>query len=75
MISMSDANLEVRMRNVEEVLGRIETKLDVALKDIDDHEARLRTIEGKGGKRWETLVGQIIGLAAAGFIGWFLGRV
>lgn len=63
------------MRNVEEVLGRIETKLDVALKNIDDHEARLRTIESKGGKRWETLVGQIIGLAAAGFIGWFLGQI
>lgn len=63
------------MRNVEEMLGRIETKLDTALKDIDDHEARLRNIEGKGGRRWETLVGQIIGLAAAGFIGWFLGRV
>lgn len=75
MTDMSDANLEVRMRNVEEMLGRIETKLDTALKDIDDHEDRIRSIESKGGKRWETLVGQIIGLAAAGFIGWLLGTL
>ena len=75
MTHMSNENLEVRMRDVEEVLGRIETKLDVALKNIDDHEARLRAIECKGGKRWETLVGQIIGLVAAGFIGWLLGTL
>ncbi len=75
MISMSDANLEVRMHNVEEVLGRIETKLDVALKDIDDHECRLRAIEGKSGGRWESLVGQIIGLVAAGAVGWMIAQL
>jgi septal ring factor EnvC (AmiA/AmiB activator) len=70
-----EKGLEARMRDVEDTLARIETKLDASLKNIDDHEARLRALEGKGGKRWETLVGQIIGLAAAGFIGWLLGTL
>lgn len=72
---MNDASMEVRMRNVEDTLARIEGKLDRALTDISDHEVRLRSLESKGGKRWENLVGQIIGLAAAGFIGWLLGQV
>jgi hypothetical protein len=72
---MNDTSMEVRMRNVEDTLARIEGKLDRALTDISDHEARLRTLESRGGKRWDTLVGQIIGLAAAGFIGWLLGQV
>ena len=72
---MSDEKMEVRMRNVEDTLARIETKLDVALEDISDHEKRLRCLEGKGGKRWDALVGQIIGLIAAGAVGWLLGQL
>ena len=63
------------MRGVEKTLERIETKLDTALGDIADHETRLRMLEGKGGKRWDALVGQIIGLAAAGVVGWLLGQI
>lgn len=55
-------------------LERIEQKLTTALADIDDHEDRLRTLEGKGGKRWEALVGQLIVLAAVAFSGWLLGQ-
>lgn len=72
---MNNEDLEVRMRNVERTLERIETKLDKALTDICDHERRLRTLEGKSGKRWEALMGQIIGLIAAGAAGWLLGQL
>lgn len=44
---MSNEDMEVRMRNVEKTLERIETKLDIALKDSDDHEVRLRAVESK----------------------------
>lgn len=70
-----EQNMEVRMRGVEDTLARIETKLDTTLVTVSDHEARLRCIEGKGGKRWEALVGQIVGLIAAGAVGWLLGQI
>ena len=56
-------------------LERIEQKLTTALADIDDHEERLRTLEGKGGKHWETLVGQMIAVLAAAFSGWLLAQM
>ena len=56
-------------------LERIEQKLTTALADIDDHEERLRTLEGKGGKRWEALVGQVIAVLAAAFSGWLLAQM
>jgi hypothetical protein len=33
---------------VEAILVRIETKLDIALSDIEDHEHRIRKIENSG---------------------------
>ena len=71
---MNEHEFEVRMRDVENVLARIETKLDNALTNINDHEVRLRTLECKPAKRWDYLVGQIIGFAAAGLIGYFLAK-
>lgn len=56
-------------------LERIEQKLTTALADIDDHENRIRFLESKGGKRWETLVGQLITLTAAAASGWLLGQI
>ena len=70
-----EERMEVWMRMVEKTLGEINTKLDAALRGIDDHEVRLRCLEHKSGKRWEALVGQIIGLVAAGAVGWFLGQI
>lgn len=62
-------------RDIQEILERlakITTKLDMALKAQEDHETRLRTLEGKDGGRWNTVVQQIIVLIAAGVVGWFL---
>lgn len=56
-------------------LAVIGQKLDTALAVEADHEERLRCMEAKGGKRWETLTTQIITLAAAGFVGWALGQI
>jgi hypothetical protein len=66
--------LEARMRNVENVLARMDEKLDTALTGICDHEARLRKLEDKPAKRWEALVGQVIGLIGAGVVGYFLAK-
>ena len=71
---MSENEFEVRMRDVENVLARIETKLDTALININDHEVRLRTLECKPGKRWDSLVGQVIFAVATGVIGYLLAK-
>lgn len=69
-----DERLEMRMRDIEQSLGRMEEKLDTALKSLYDHEIRLRSLECKPGKRWDALVGQIIAVCAAGLVGYFLAK-
>lgn len=71
---MSETELEVRMRNMDNVLTRIEQKLDTALTDINDHEKRLRCLEGKPAKRWDTIVTLIIELLVAGFVGYLIAK-
>lgn len=70
---MSDM-LEARMRDVEDTLARIETKLDTSLHNIGDHEARLRQLECKDGKKWDGLIAQIIALIVAAIFGVIAGR-
>lgn len=52
-----------------EMLTRIETKLDVAIGQLNDHEARLRHLEGKAGRRWEGLLTDVIKLTLAAVLG------
>lgn len=66
--------MEARMRDVEGILARIETKLDTALTNINDHEKRLRSLEGKNGKRWDGMVTQIITLIIAAVFGLLIGK-
>jgi hypothetical protein len=68
---MSEANLEARMRVIEDTLARMETKLDSALGNICDHEARLRKLEGRGGKLWEIAVAAVVSGAVGTIIGYF----
>ena len=58
--------------NTLEMLTRIETKLDIAIGQLEDHERRLRVLEGHGGRRWETLIAELIRLCAAAAAGYFL---
>jgi hypothetical protein len=71
---MSEEGLDARMMKVEDTLARIETKLDTALTNINDHECRLRSLESKGGKRWDGLITQIIGLVIAAIFGLIAGK-
>lgn len=63
------------MDEMTETLTRIETKLDMAIERLDDHEARLRTLEGRSGKRWESLVGELIKLILAALGGFLLAQI
>ena len=55
-------------------LAEIKSKLDSALAQGNDHEARLRSLEGKSGKRWDGLVSQIISVIVAAIIGGIIGH-
>ncbi|MEL7656420.1 MAG: hypothetical protein AAGU75_10995 [Bacillota bacterium] len=55
-------------------LAEIKSKLDAALAQGIDHEARLRSLEGKSGKRWDGLISQIISVVIAAVIGGFIGH-
>ena len=63
------------MDAMTEMLTRIETKLDVAIGRLDDHEIRLRALEGRGGKRWENLVNDLIKAVSGAALGYWLGRL
>lgn len=68
-------DVEKEIRQVLQKLSSIETKLDTALADLADHETRLRSLESRGGKRWDALVEKIIMAFAGGLVGWLLGQI
>jgi hypothetical protein len=68
-------NTEKELMDMKQILARMETKLDSVVNITGDHEERLRLLEGKNGKRWENLIGQIIALIVAAIVGYFLGKI
>ena len=58
-----------------ELLTRIETKLDMAIARLDDHETRLRMLEGRAGKKWEMVLSDSLKLLLAAAMGFFLSRI
>ena len=56
-------------------LAAISTNMNTVLSRIEDHEIRLRQIEGKGGKRWELVVGQVVNFIVAAGMGLLLGKL
>ncbi|MDO5112180.1 MAG: hypothetical protein Q4E65_07730 [Clostridia bacterium] len=57
------------MDAMTEMLTRIETKLDVAISQLSDHEARLRHLEGKAGRKWEGFLADLCKLTLAAVLG------
>ena len=52
-------------------LARIETKLDL----IDDHEKRLRDLENKPAKRWDSITISVLSAIFVGIIGYIIGKL
>lgn len=59
------------MHEVLERLARIETKLDA----LDDHEKRLRDLEGKSGKKWDSVTISVITSIVVGVVGFIIGKL
>ena len=56
-------------------LTRIETKIDSYKTTINDHETRIRELEGKSGKRWDSIVTAIVTAILVGIVGFAIGKL
>lgn len=63
------------MNAVLEKLTRIETKIDVYKSQLDDHEARIRELEGKSGKKYDAVSLAIITAVFVGIVGFVIGKL
>lgn len=72
---MPEQQRDELMNEIISRLARIETKLDAHTPQLNDHEARIRALESKPGKRWDSIVAGIIGAVIVGIIGYVIGKL
>lgn len=63
------------MQEILTKLTRIETMLESVKPQLDDHEARIRELEGKSGKRWDSISLVALTTLIAGIIGVVIGKL
>lgn len=63
------------MNEVLEKLIRIEAKIDVYKSQLDDHEVRIRELEGKNGKKWDAISLSVITAILVGIVGFVIGKL
>ena len=66
---------ERTITEILEALARIETNVKTIAKNSADHEARIRELEQKSGKRFDALVLAAISAAVVGVIGYAFGKL
>ena len=66
---------EKTITEILEALARIETDVKTIAGNGADHEARLRALEGKSGKRMEQITVSVITAILVGLVGYALGKV
>ena len=66
---------ERSVTEILEALARIETDVKTIAKNGADHEARLRELEQKNGKRFDALLLSAITAALVGAIGYAIGKL
>ena len=70
IIMINEALTAIKM-----TVTRIETKIDAQGDTLSDHEARIRELEGKSGKRWDSVVAAIISAVIVGVVGFAIGKL
>ena len=63
------------LTDIKTGVARIETKIDAQAKTINDHETRLRDLEGKSGKRWDAVTISVITAVLVGIVGFAIGKL
>lgn len=66
---------ERTVAEIMEALARIETEVKTIARNGADHEARLRALESKSGKRMEALTASVLTAIAVGVVGYVLGKL
>lgn len=66
---------ERTVTEILEALARIETNVKTIAKNSADHEARLRELEHKNGKRFDALLLSAVSAAIVGVIGYAIGKL
>ena len=66
---------ERTITEILEALARIETDVKTIAQNGADHEARLRTLEQKSGRRMESLTLAAVTAAIAGVVGVAIGKL
>lgn len=63
------------LTDIKTGVARIETKIDAQAMTINDHETRLRDLEGKSGKRWDAVTISVITAVLVGVVGFAIGKL
>ena len=66
---------ERTVSDILESLARIEAELKTIANFSADHEARLRELEQKSGKRLEAILSAAIGAVIVGVVGYAIGKL
>ena len=69
------SEISEKLTRIDTRLSIIETKMDNFRPQIDDHELRIRELEGKSGKKWDTVSISIITAILVGIVGFALGKL
>lgn len=63
------------IKDVQEAIVRLTALMEKQDKADCDHEERIRTIESKPAKRWDSLIAQIITIIVAALAGGAIGKI
>ncbi len=67
-------DLEADNKELSRFTERITVLIDKYDEKLDDHDVRLAALESKPGKRWESVVGQVLMLAVGSIFGLIFSR-
>lgn len=62
------------IRDIQEAIVRLTILIERHDREIDDHEERIRSIEAKPGKKWDSMMIQIASILTAAAAGGFIGN-
>lgn len=63
------------LTDIQTGVARIETMLEAQAGTVKDHESRIRELEGKSGKKWDSVSLAIITAALVGIVGFAIGKL
>lgn len=66
---------ERTIAEIMETLARIETNVKTIAENGADHEERLRVLEQKSGKRWDSLTLSLLSAVLVGIAGFVFGKL